>query len=131
MSFIKNCNSIENEYSDTCSLFNTENKENDDFSISSEKSLKNRDLNMSIDNNFKDIMITNTKKNTKEINPKMKLKNHLIFKINKMPYLEKDINNIVKIMNINEEAKNFLSLNVYENNEEIKNLRFICFLKKI
>ena len=62
MSLIKNCNSIENEYSDTCSLFNTENKENDDFSISSEKSLKNRDLNMSIDNNFKDIMITNTKK---------------------------------------------------------------------
>ena len=33
-------------------------------------------------------------------------------------------------MNINEEANNSLSLNVYENNGEIKNLRFNLFFKE-
>jgi len=39
---------------------------------------------------------------------KMKLNNKLIFNNNKIPYLEKDINNIVKINNIKEEMEQFL-----------------------
>ena len=56
-------------------------------------------------------------------------KTNPIFKINKMPFFEKDINNLINKMNINEEMKNLLTLNAELDNEEIKKLRILLFMK--
>jgi hypothetical protein len=56
-------------------------------------------------------------------------KTNPIFKINKMPFYEKDINNLINKMNINEEMKNLLTLNAELDNEEIKKLRILLFMK--
>jgi len=66
----------------------------------------------------------------KQSEPKIKLNNNSIFKINLMPYLEKDINNIIKNMNTSEGTKKYLFLNVDETNEEIKNFRYDLFFKE-
>lgn len=80
------------------------------------------DLNMHINSYMEDILKPDDKKtNEGEIDGKSKYNS--IFKINKMPYSERDINAIIKKMNINEEMKHLLILNDDENCEELKKLR--------
>ena len=112
MSLNNNSYLSEDEHNDTHSSFSFEKKDEDYISISSETKCENIDLNMIIDNNLESILVPSTDKKTHESQPKMKLRNNSIFKINLMPYLEKDINNIIKNMNINEETNKFLSLNI-------------------
>lgn len=100
MNYINNLYLTEYEYTDNCSLFNFEKKDDNYINLSSQKNFANIDLNKNLDNNFGSIMIPNTEKKTIETDLKKKFKNNLIFKINQMPYLEKDINDIIKIMNI-------------------------------
>ena len=106
-------------------LSNDENND-DDFSLlnlndcSSEKNTEILDLD-NISNSFIEIIIKPTIEKTIIEKP--------IFKINSMPFLEKDINKIIKKMNINEETKIFLFLNADDNNEEIRNLRNELFFK--
>jgi hypothetical protein len=105
-------------------LSNDEN--NDDFSLlnlddcSSEKNTEILDLD-NISNSFIESIIKPIIEKTIIEKP--------IFKINSMPFLEKDINKIIKKMNINEETKIFLFLNADDNNEEIRNLRNELFFK--
>ena len=130
MSLNNNSYLFEDEHNDTHSSFSFEKKDEDYISLSSETKCENIDLNMIIDNNLESILVPNTDKKTHEIQPKMKLRNNSIFKINLMPYLEKDINNIIKNMNISEEMKKYLFLNVDETNEEIRNFRYDLFFKE-
>ena len=125
-----NSNLFEDEYKFTCPLFDFGKKDEDYISISPDKDFENIDLNMIIDNNLENIYVSNTDKKTNEAEPKMKQRNNSLFKINLMPYLEKDINNIIKNMNISEEKKKYLLLNEDEINEEIKNFRYDLFFKE-
>ena len=129
MSLNNNSYLFEDEHNDTHSSFSFEKKDEDYISISSETKCENIDLNMIIDNNLESILVPNEKK-TNETEPKIKLNNNSIFKINLMPYLEKDINNIIKNMNTSEGTKKYLFLNVDETNEEIRNFRYDLFFKE-
>ena len=130
MSLNNNSNLLEDEYKDTSPLFNFEKEDEDYINIFSEKELENIDLNMTIDKNLEYIIASNIEKKTNEIEPKIKSQNYSIFKIDLMPFLEKDINNIIKNMNISEEMKKYLFLNVDETNEEIRNFRYDLFFKE-
>ena len=120
-------NIIANEDSYLAQISNEDKTNISNDSISSEKeSIENKeDKNYLFPSIFKDIetYIKNIIKpyagKRKEADLDGKFECTSIFKVNKMPFLEKDINNLIKKMNIDEETKKLLYLNEDDNNEEL------------
>ena len=130
-------NIIANEDSYLAQISNEDKTNISNDSISSEKeSIENKeDKNDLFPSIFKDIepYIKNIIKpyagKRKEADLDGKFECTSIFKVNKMPFLEKDINNLIKKMNIDEKTKKLLYLNEDDNNEEIIKLRNQLFIK--
>ena len=130
-------NIIANEDSYLAQISNEDKTNISNDSISSEKeSIENKeDKNDLFPSIFKDIetYIKNIIKpyagKRKEAGLDGKFECTSIFKVNKMPFLEKDINNLIKKMNIDEETKKLLYLNEDDNNEELIKLRNQLFIK--
>ena len=130
-------NIIANEDSYLAQISNEDKTNISNDSISSEKeSIENKeDKNSLFPSIFKDIesYIKNIIKpyagKRKEAGLDGKFECTSIFKVNKMPFLEKDINNLIKKMNIDEETKKLLYLNEDDNNEELIKLRNQLFIK--
>ena len=134
---IQSFNVIANEDCYLAQISNEDKTNISNDSISSEKeSIENKeyknDLFPSI---FKDIepyiktIIKPYARKRKEADLDGKFECASIFKVNKMPFLEKDINNLIKKMNIDEEKKKLLYLNEDDNNEELIKLRNQLFIK--
>ena len=134
---IQSFNVIANEDCYLAQISNEDKTNISNDSISSEKeSIENKeyknDLFPSI---FKDIepyiktIIKPYTRKRKEADLDGKFECASIFKVNKMPFLEKDINNLIKKMNIDEETKKLLYLNEDDNNEELIKLRNQLFIK--
>ena len=134
---IQSFNVIANEDCYLAQISNEDKTNISNDSISSEKeSIENKeyknDLFPSI---FKDIepyiktIIKPYARKRKEADLDGKFECASIFKVNKMPFLEKDINNLIKKMNIDEETKKLLYLNEDDNNEELIKLRNQLIIK--
>ena len=134
---IQSFNFIANEDCYLAQISNEDKTNISNDSISSEKeSIENKeyknDLFPSI---FKDIepyiktIIKPYARKRKEADLDGKFECASIFKVNKMPFLEKDINNLIKKMNIDEVTKKLLYLNEDDNNVEIIKLRNQLFIK--
>ncbi len=129
----ENINFTSNEYSFNYSHLNLLDENSYFDNLSSEKKLNHKS---EFSNDLVKILFIGEESKLKADEIKIKdddftniNKNNPIFKINKMPFFEKDINNLINKMNINEEMKNLLTLNAELDNEEIKKLRILLFMK--
>ena len=121
----------EEEFDDNFLILNTQ-TEAEDYVIDEDYASiysGNIELNIINDNSFRYIL-TPAKNKTNKAEEKEKSDNNPIFNIKIFPFLENDINNIIKTININEEKKKLLFLSNDENNEVIKNFRNNLFFKE-
>ena len=114
--------------------FNLENEETNSYNASLNCPLENyekndKELNFLKEDDNKKLMFPSTNKTNKEDNLDGKLKMNSIFRINRIPFYEKNINEIIEKMNINQEKEKLIILNCNDNYEEINNIRNKLFMK--
>ena len=114
--------------------FNLENEKTNSYNASLNCPLENyekndKELNFLKEDDNKKLMFPSTNKTNKEVNLDGKLKMNSIFRINRIPFYEKNINEIIEKMNINQEKEKLIILNCNDNYEEINNIRNKLFMK--
>ena len=89
----------------------------------------NKELYFIKENDNKKLIFPCTDKINKEANSDGNLIMNSVFRINRIPFHEEDINEIFEKMNINQEKEKLIFLNCNDNDKEINNIRNKLFLE--